>query len=350
MAVYQRDEYAESQRRGGAGALAWLVWVVATLVGIFVARVVALGLDQAEQFSGPLYIAYLLARGAVVGAILGAAQGVVFLFYGKRIAWPQWILATAVGWAARSLVLFLISDGLLNLARSLAEPGMVAAVALTGLAVGAALAIPQAYMLKRYIDHPVWWVWVSAGAYLVGRAAAGLGFTSGLIDGAAALIVVEVTLASAITGIALTDMLRDMRVPDEDDASPIVEPLEATPQPLVHPLGQDVELAPGLYLTFYHAEISESSIIWRGTANNIKGTPASLPLTAAMASVSDSTQKPYSVSNLAISNTEVPAGASAEVVITATVLPFSPVPEGATYLDLTLDRDGLAPIVFRRPL
>ena len=347
MAVYQLDEYAESQRRGGPRTSAWLLWIVATLVGALVARILALGLDRVEEFSGPLYIGYLLARGAVVGAILGAAQGLVFLFFTRKSAVGRWVLATATGWAARSMVLFLISDAMLNLFKGFSEPGIVAASGLTGAVLGAALAIPQAVALRGYVEYPVWWVWLNVVAALVGRVVAALGLVSGLVSSPTVLIVIEFTVTAALTGLILIDMLR--RAHMQTNAPP-PEAFSAAPQPVIHPMGQNVNLAHGLFLTFNQAEVTPNSIVWHGAATNITGNNLKLPLTSQMLSVNDSTHKPYAISGLTTSDSQVPAGGSAEIVVTAMVLPYSPVPPGVSYVDLAIDQDTTGVTVFRQYL
>src|ERR1041385_787467 len=110
MYVLERDQYADTHLRSGPRLRFWLLWLLATGVSFFVAHLIAQVPDQAEQFGGLLYWGFLVARGAAFGVVIGAAQGLVLLMYVRKSAWPQWVLASALGWAVRALFLYFISD------------------------------------------------------------------------------------------------------------------------------------------------------------------------------------------------------------------------------------------------
>jgi hypothetical protein len=328
----------------------WFLWVLVTGVVFYLVRLVLQGLDQAEQFSGLLYWGYLLARGAAVGVIIGAAQGLVLLFYVKRAEWPRWVLATATGWAVRSLLLYLVSDWLENAFLGLSTPGLVAATGLVGLLLGAVVGLPQSFVLRPYVDHPGWWILVNAGASLVARVVVATGLLAGTLDDAVAMGVIDVTVTAGISSIFLVDMLRGSRMRMEMTQVEKSEVSVGSPAVAVCALGEQAEIGPGLFLTFHHTQIDATSIVWQGVVRNDTPQPVDFDPAKAAVQVTDNTGKPYQLSRATTDRKRIPAHESAQIVVAACILSYSPIPPGATYLDLDYTPSNLVQLIFRRYL
>jgi hypothetical protein len=119
---------------------------------------------------------------------------------------------------------------------------------------------------------------------------------------------------------------------------------------IVRPLGAEVEIQPGLFLTFSDAQVGPADMTWKGMLRNAGSSSASFSVADGEIGVTDSTQKPYTVSSVSIAASQVPPEGSMPVQVTATILSFSPIPPGATYLDLQYTRKRAPTVVFRREM
>ena len=174
-----------SERPRGVGWRLWLRWVLASVVGWGVGGVVL----------GPVFSVVepafgLLVSGAAVGAIGGAALGVLqWLVLRRQLARAGWwIAASTVGWAVGG--------------------------AAFGLVGGALAGFLQWLVLRRRLARAGWWIVASTVGWVIGPVIVLFGGVIGELD--AALIVLLVTVlwgsgglvGGAITGGVLVWLLR----------------------------------------------------------------------------------------------------------------------------------------------
>lgn len=344
MPLAERDEYAERHnRRSFFGTLlTWLLWVLATGVGLIVGRTIGLVPDRLAQVSIVPYIGVLAARGAMVGLVTGALQGLVLLPLIRRKGYLPWLAASSVGWGVRAVLLFLISNSLVNAFSGFVPVDLALAGGAGGIVVGAALGIVQGYALRDHIWHQAVWVVASIGGACIGRVVAAFGITLGYADSLVSVTVVEGVVWAAVTGAVLAGQIRESRA-----ASRVVATPELPSAKAVFQIGQPAEVLPGLLLAVEGVEVSTSSITWHAAARNSTSRPINIRLEPEQVKISDSTAKPYAVSRIYPSEAEIPVGRQLFLEIAASILSYSPIPPGVTYLELTYSSNQKGNCTFR---
>jgi hypothetical protein len=132
----------------------WLLWVLATNAGFFPG--LWLGTRLAELAGGPPEPVSGVIVGACFALLVGAAQSWVLARHvSERGAWA---LATVVGWSAG---VWLAGSLLLALVPDLDTTGAVWVLAI-GFLAGAAVGVPQWWVLRRAAGVGAWWIPVSA--------------------------------------------------------------------------------------------------------------------------------------------------------------------------------------------
>ena len=146
--------------RFASAASLWLVWVVASLLGLAVASWVSFhvsgrvlfglrktGLDP--QFSGLFLIPV---QHAIFGAGLGLAQWVVLQRYLSRVGW--WPAATALGTLAAAPFVIIVA---LVVRHLLTPPEAIVYAVLTGCVTGTLIAVAQMTVLNsKGASFPLW--------------------------------------------------------------------------------------------------------------------------------------------------------------------------------------------------
>jgi len=174
MALYAQDEYAE-RNLAGPGWRFVLCWVLATVVGSEAGRVAA---DRLSQL--PLGVAAKLPDlqilgGIAIGLCIVLAQALVLLRYLKWRGALAWIGATVLGRTIRMLVISFLLEVLFSRTPSQACGAeflvviisYFAVMMIVGAAAGAAVGIPQRFVLERRVAHARWWVWANVAASVV---------------------------------------------------------------------------------------------------------------------------------------------------------------------------------------
>ena len=107
----------------------------------------------------------MIALGAFAGAVIGMAQGLVLRRPLPKLAIRSWVLATLLG-AVVAWTLGMVPSTLMHLSAgaenlSLPEIPPVATLALAsgmGAVLSVVLATPQWLVLRRFVQHAVWWL------------------------------------------------------------------------------------------------------------------------------------------------------------------------------------------------
>ncbi len=347
MPLDERDEYAERHYRGPflSALLAWALWLLATGVGIAGGRALGLALDQAVYVSSPFYLGVLVLRGALGGAVIGAAQGLVLLPLVHWRGYLSWVVASAASWAARSILLFLISNYLVEIFSGFVPVGLALAAGVGGLVVGGAMGLIKGYVLRDHLWHVALWVVASIMGAAIGRVIAATGITLGWVDNLVAVTVVEGVVWAAVTGAIVASQLRRHRAASKALVSPKSPHVEVLLQ-----VGQPAEVLPGLFLSIERLEVSSGAIVWQGSLRNGKNQPLSIAIEPRQMKISDSTSKPYAVSHVDMAGVAIPTGQQVPIMVQATILPYSPIPPAATYLELAYTSDRQGTYIFRQSL
>ena len=137
---------------------------------------------------------------ALVTAGVGAGVVQSLVFY-RRIprAW-QWILATAIGWmAGLAIVIPVVPAG----------AGVV-----SGAVIGATTGTAQWTLLRRHVHWAGWWIAVSVAAW-----STGMSLAPAARDPLLPRIVLAGVMAGAMTGTALTILMRFPKLPQQTTES-----------------------------------------------------------------------------------------------------------------------------------
>ncbi|HVF99193.1 MAG TPA: hypothetical protein VND68_05095 [Chloroflexia bacterium] len=231
MYIAERDAYAEAHR-GPSGCAMWLVWLAWVVVSVFtftlgesLGRAVenllapemmglrrALSIEQRVAAGGSLNLFASMAGGLVAGVVFAVGQGLVLLPFLKVAGALEWVVATTIGRAIGWVAIYGLSKELVRIVLQKDLTGVCLLVVFLGgmgVITGLALGYPQAMILRRRIQHPVWWVFSNipgpvAAALLI--SAALYVETSNTVRDFSSLVVAAVT--AAVTGMALMDLLR----------------------------------------------------------------------------------------------------------------------------------------------
>lgn len=202
-----------NQKESPVGWGFWFLWVLATavswgvsvFVGFFILFFQALGRTAPASGVSPVVI-WLegTALGTGIGAVIGTFQWLVLRRHIPQSGW--WVLASAVGWGAGSIVLRVVSEvtgehmpEFLGLPQFEEVSGVMIVVA--GAVAGVMIGIMQWFILRRHISQSDWWVLASALAYAgasVGVRAVGSVALGGVI-------------VAVVTGTAMAWLLRQLR-------------------------------------------------------------------------------------------------------------------------------------------
>jgi hypothetical protein len=150
-----------------AGPL-WRRWLVVTTAGEvagFTAPAVAGAVTAATGISDLPQAAMLVAAGAVEGAVLGWAQARVLRAVVPGLNGRWWIGATA------GAAMLAYAAGMLpTLLPPLPLPAMIAVGVLAGAVLLAAIGTAQWLVLRQYQPGTIYWIPVTAGAWVLGLA------------------------------------------------------------------------------------------------------------------------------------------------------------------------------------
>jgi hypothetical protein len=192
---------AEPRRKPGWGF--WLLWVLASSVGLAVGLAVGDAVDAVARAVGGAVSDAV--GGAVVGAVSGVAQWLILRRQVRRAGW--WILASTVGWAVGGAV-----GGAVGLA-----------------VVGAVSGVAQWLILRRQVRRAGWWILASTVGWAVGGAVVSavvdavvgaVGWAVGLAVVVAVVGAVVGAVSGSITGTVLVWLLRQPRCEDERKSQP----------------------------------------------------------------------------------------------------------------------------------
>ncbi len=214
-----------------------LAFVMGELVGFVPPAVVGATLASAGASDLVLVVGLTLA-GSLEGAAIGVAQALVLARYAPHIDNRDWVVATA---AAAGFAWFVGMGGGALMGTDVAPPALLAA--LLTPAWGAALIVmgcAQWRVLRRTVSHAKRWVWVVAGAWLIGVTIPVAALSSAPDDwpgwvhagiGVLAAVAMGFTVG-AITARTLERLLSPER--------PVLGARSAPPDEREHPLGSQV--------------------------------------------------------------------------------------------------------------
>jgi hypothetical protein len=114
-------------------------------------------------------------------------------------------------------------------------------------------------------------------------------------------------------------------------------------------LGDKAEIRPGVWVTFFVAEVSGSYITWRGVLHNDSDSVFNLRMDKESTTVSDSTGRVYTMQSLDLSKGgDIAPGDYRNIVVSAYLYSKPPAPE-AKYLALNIyNLSGTGPYIFYR--
>ena len=228
--MIERDEYAASHRQG-LGCGLWLMWFVATTLGALLGQVAAQNIvwalvpDNTLSTIPPIWL--LAAAGAVMGTLIGLAQGLVLLRYIKLNGFVEWIAASAAGGVLIWTIVAPIGEYLLKtIDLGIAVCTMLIPVIIYGTLAGTVFGLLQSLVFERQLGHvttldqPAWILGNAAGGIfsipfitLSGLTGGAIVVLGGVVDaghaaGAAAVVAISWAVAGLVTGLALRDRLR----------------------------------------------------------------------------------------------------------------------------------------------
>jgi hypothetical protein len=228
--LYGRDEYAASQVRG-LGCAFWTLWALATVSGATLGQLGAQALIRAilQDETPPLaqLVMAAIPAGALMGAVIGAAQGIIIARYIGAAGFGEWVLASAVGGILRWAVIGPLGYLLLSTINvGIGVCNVLIPLILYSAVAGAAFGVPQALVLERRLGRATsldGWAWslanAAGGVFHMPFVMLG-GLTPGAIDVmldvvseaqyVPALIAVALNwlIAGIVTGLPLRDRLR----------------------------------------------------------------------------------------------------------------------------------------------
>jgi hypothetical protein len=197
----------------------WRQWIAANAIGELIglggtALVGLLVFTQIEMKFGPFAPALMmvLAGTFLEGIVVGSAQWFVLHRTIKQVRWQTWTGATAVG-AFTAWLLGMIPSTFMALGADQEAASsspeienwmMLALAAVMGLVLGPILALPQWWVLRRYMQRAGWWIPANALAWMGGMvivfAAAGLAPEEGHMATTILLILVALLFAGVVVG------------------------------------------------------------------------------------------------------------------------------------------------------
>lgn len=199
--------------------LFWRRWVaanaVAELVGLGSSMLLwGLFIFQEESRLGVVWVALLVVLGSTVleGTAVGLAQWSVLRSRLPRLSLTHWWLVTAIGaavaWTAGMIPSTMMSLGSAESTAASAAPSdalMLALAALMGFVLGLVLALPQWWVLRRYVARAAWWLPANMLAWAAGMAVifAVVGAAVGdgpFTVGAAVVLLAGLAVAGAVVG------------------------------------------------------------------------------------------------------------------------------------------------------
>lgn len=162
----------------------WMRWIFANTVGELIglglvaiaAAVFVFYIAESLGPSSPYAEAFLMiAAGAFEGVVVGYFQANVLHDKLHSLMRRSWVMATTVGaiiaWtlgAVPSLVMSLRSPEAGSQAAEPNEFTVFLLATMMGGVLGVVLAIPQWFVLRKYVQHALWWVPANALAWAVG--------------------------------------------------------------------------------------------------------------------------------------------------------------------------------------
>lgn len=164
-----------SVERARPGWRFWLLWMFATIAGVFLYMIVfppvfnaiseRLGGTRGEVWIG---MAIGATSAVALGATIGVAQWLVLRRLLPRTGW--WVLATLIGYSIPMAFGSLVS-GL--------EPPWLAGMVIF-LEFGVILGALQWLVLRGRVDHAGWWIAISLAGWAIAAALIDLAYVSGL--------------------------------------------------------------------------------------------------------------------------------------------------------------------------
>jgi hypothetical protein len=213
----------------------WRRWVAANafgeLIGLGGAALVGfLAFTKIEALYGPIVMALImiLAGTFLEGVVVGAAQWAVLRQAILQLRWPGWIGATAVG-AFAAWLLGMVPSTMMAMTETqettattqpeISNLVVFGLAALMGLVLGSILALPQWWVLRRYVEHAFWWILANSFAWMVGMVLVFVGASMIPEEGITTIVflglLTSLLLAGisvgAIHGLALIQLLKQRR-------------------------------------------------------------------------------------------------------------------------------------------
>ena len=200
-------------------AVFWRRWVGANALAETVGLGSSLLLTAAFIFGNESLLGVWLSASVVVfgsalleGTAVGLAQWAVLRQRLSALPWRHWWLATALGalvaWAAGmipSTVMSLQSAETVTPAPEIPDSLVYTLAALMGLGLGVILALPQWWVLRRYVARAGWWLPANMAAWALGMPLIfiGVGLASGggaVTLGAVLILLTSLAAAGAVVG------------------------------------------------------------------------------------------------------------------------------------------------------
>ena len=145
------------------------------------------------------------------GTAVGVGQWLVLRRPLPQLTWQAWVLATMVGafvaWSLGMIPSTMMTLGEETSSQPPLEINdlvMYSLAAVMGLVLGPILGLPQWWVLRRHLRHAVWWVPANAVAWAIGMIAIFVGVSfvpeSGLTFGAVLVVLLSLATAGALVG------------------------------------------------------------------------------------------------------------------------------------------------------
>jgi hypothetical protein len=115
-------------------------------------------------------------------------------------------------------------------------------------------------------------------------------------------------------------------------------------------INDKAEMKPGVWISFFTADVSSDTITWRGVVHNDSGELFNLRMSREATTVVDSTGRIYPVSSISWrGEPDIASGGYRDIAIVAGLLTFRPIAPEAKYVALNIySLSGLGPFLFYR--
>lgn len=196
----------------------WSRWVLANALAEMIGLGASALLWGFVAFAAETQAGILAAAGAVVvgstlleGTAVGLGQWLVLHRPLPQLKWQSWLIATMIG-AFVAWLLGMIPSTMMSLGEETAaapppeisDMMMYSLAAVMGLVLGPILALPQWWVLRRYVRQAAWWIPANALAWAFGMVVIFIGVgmieSDALTFGVVLLILLSLAVAGAVVG------------------------------------------------------------------------------------------------------------------------------------------------------